>query len=213
MSEPYPGYDVLAKRASLSWNDETRKAVDQRLAIPREARFFDAESWETLNAVCARIMPQPNDRPPVPLAAYVDEKMLTNAHDGYRHAELPEQRVAWTRGLGALREAARAQHGKPFHALGGDAQDALLKDLEAGRLDAAALEGMPGPSFFNNRVIPDIVSAYYAHPTAWSEIGYGGPASPRGYVRLGLDRRDPWEAAEATPGHEETARRENARVR
>ena len=213
MSKRYPGYDVLDKRAGLSWNDETRRVVDQRLAIPREARFFDAGDWETLNAVCARIMPQPNDRPPVPIASYVDEKMLNDARDGYRHAELPEQRVAWTRGLAALREAAQAQHGKAFDALGGDAQDALLKDLEAGKLDATALEGMPGPSFFNNRVLPDIVSAYYAHPTAWSEIGYGGPASPRGYVRMGLDRRDPWEAAEASPGHAETARRENARVR
>ncbi|WP_428390715.1 gluconate 2-dehydrogenase subunit 3 family protein [Lichenicoccus sp.] len=212
MSEHYPGYDVLAKRAGLSWNDETRRVIDKRLAIPREPRFFDVEAWQTLEAVCTRIVPQPIDRPPVPLASYVDDKMLSDAHDGYRHAELPEQRVAWTRGLAALREAAQAQHGQPFHALTGDAQDALLKALEAGSLEAAALDGMPGPSFFNNRLIPDIVSAYYAHPTAWSEIGYGGPASPRGYVRLRLDRRDPWEAAEATPGHEERARRENARV-
>jgi len=28
--------------------------------------------------------------------------------------------------------------------------------------------------------------AYYMQPTAWSEIGWGGPASPRGYVRHGL---------------------------
>jgi hypothetical protein len=61
-------------------------------------------------------------------------------------------------------------------------------------------------------VLLDIVSAYYAHPTAWNEIGFGGPASPRGYVRMGLDRRDPWEAVEAKPGEEETARRENTRV-
>jgi hypothetical protein len=24
-------------------------------------------------------------------------------------------------------------------------------------------------------------------------VGFGGPASPRGYVRLGLNQRDPWE--------------------
>ena len=213
MSETYPGYDVLDKRAGLSWNDETRRVIDERLAIPRDARFFDAEAWETLEAICERIVPQPIDRPPVPLASYVDEKMLSDTHDGYRHAELPEQRVAWTRGLAALREAAQAQHGKPFHALTADARDALLKMLEAGRLEAGALAGMPGTSFFNNRLIPDIVNAYYAHPTAWSEIGYGGPASPRGYVRLRLDRRDPWEAAEATPGDAARARRENTRVR
>ncbi len=59
----------------------------------------------------------------------------------------------------------------------------------------------------------DIVHAYYAHPTAWSEIGWGGPASPRGYVRMDFDERDPWEAAEAaTDGDAKTARRKNRRV-
>ena len=44
------------------------------------------------------------------------------------------------------------------------------------------------------------------------EIGFGGPASPRGYVRMNFDRRDPWEAVETKPGQDEKARRENARV-
>ena len=43
-------------------------------------------------------------------------------------------------------------------------------------------------------------------------MGFGGPASPRGYVRMALDRRDPWEAAQAKPGHEQEARRENQHV-
>jgi hypothetical protein len=71
---------------------------------------------------------------------------------------------------------------------------------------------MPAAVFFHNRLLHDVVAAYYAHPIAWNEIGFGGPASPRGYVRLNYDRRDPWEASEARPGREEQARRENARV-
>jgi hypothetical protein len=59
----------------------------------------------------------------------------------------------------------------------------------------------------------DIVLAYYAHPTAWSEIGWGGPASPRGYVRLDFNERDPWEAAEADNGHEAQAHRINSHVK
>jgi hypothetical protein len=45
-------------------------------------------------------------------------------------------------------------------------------------------------------LLRDIVEIYYAHPSAWSEIGFGGPASPRGYLRLGTNRRDSWEAEE-----------------
>ena len=39
-------------------------------------------------------------------------------------------------------------------------------------------------------------SAFYSHPWAFNEIGYGGPAYPRGYKNLGLDRRENWEVAE-----------------
>jgi hypothetical protein len=58
----------------------------------------------------------------------------------------------------------------------------------------------------------DVLHAYYSHPTAWNEIGFGGPASPRGYVRMGYDRRDPWEAVEALDGDEARARRDNRHV-
>jgi hypothetical protein len=71
---------------------------------------------------------------------------------------------------------------------------------------------MPAAVFFKERLAHDILGAYYSHPTSWNEIGFGGPASPRGYVRMGADRRDPWEAAEAEPGDEDAAREENGRV-
>ena len=41
--------------------------------------------------------------------------------------------------------------------------------------------------------------AFYSHPWAWNEIGFGGPAYPRGYKNLGIDRREPWEVPSATP--------------
>jgi hypothetical protein len=39
-----------------------------------------------------------------------------------------------------------------------------------------------------------VLSAFYAHPWAWNEIGFGGPAYPRGFMRLGpLAVREPYE--------------------
>ena len=66
--------------------------------------------------------------------------------------------------------------------------------------------------FFMQRLLPDIVHAYWSHPTAWSEMGWGGPASPRGYVRMGYDERDPWEAAAVRNGDIVAAYRKNRRV-
>lgn len=221
MSDPqgrYPGYDVLEKRLGMSWDDVTREVVARRLAVPREPRALDATEFATLVAVCDRILPQPPYREAVPLAAYVDEKLHLNALDGYRNAALPPLREAWKRGLAGLDAAARAAHGRGFVDLAPDEQDAVLREAEAGKLEGEAWGDMPSRLFFTERVLSDVVSAYYAHPIAWSEIGYGGPASPRGYVRLDLGRRDPWEAAEYRPGDgaagdERRVRRENARVR
>ncbi|MGZ4229300.1 MAG: gluconate 2-dehydrogenase subunit 3 family protein, partial [Solirubrobacteraceae bacterium] len=36
-----------------------------------------------------------------------------------------------------------------------------------------------------------------SHPWAWNEIGFGGPAYPRGYARLGAGQRENWEGSAA----------------
>ena len=208
----YPGYDVMAKQDSPSWDAVTRAVIERRLAVPRQPRFFTAAEWQTLSALCDRIMPQAADRPPVPLPAYVDAKITEHRHDGYRYAVLPEQGEAWRRGLAALDAEAVAANDGHFHLLPPHAQDALIQRMQDGTLTDDAWGGMPCKPFFEHRVIADITHAYYAHPVAWNELGFGGPASPRGYVRMQLDRRDPWEAAEAHPGGEAKARRENSRV-
>lgn len=214
----YPGYDVTNKRHTLSWNEPTRRVVDQRLALPETPVFLSLPEWETLSAVAGRIVPQPRDRPPVPVAAMIDDRLRRNAGDGFRPAELPPMREAWQRGLMALESEARERHGTAFHRLDGPEQDALLRLMEKDELHHQDWGGMPPMLFFKERVLPDIVGAYYLHPAAWNEIGYGGPASPRGYVRMGYDRRDPWEARalkseDASPETEAAVRRENRRVR
>ena len=45
-----------------------------------------------------------------------------------------------------------------------------------------------------------ILTGFYSHPWAWNEIGFGGPAYPRGFMRLGaLGPREPYESAPARP--------------
>jgi hypothetical protein len=42
----------------------------------------------------------------------------------------------------------------------------------------------------------DAIEGYYAHPYAWDEVGFGGPAYPRGYMRLEGGKPEPWEVEE-----------------
>ena len=208
----FPGYDVLAKRDTPSWNPQTRQVIEARLAIRAEPKFLTAAELTTLTAVAARIVPQPSTRPAIPVAALVDHKLESGKSEGYRHAGLPREREAWRLGLRALDAESRAAHGEDFHRLEIAQQDRLLERMQRGDLHAPDWSGMPPRTFFTQRLAHDILMAYYSHPVAWSEIGWGGPASPRGYVRMDFDERDPWEAAEVKDGDVEAARRKNQRV-
>ena len=212
MPDRFPGYDVMRKRDTPSFNEATRRALDARLAIPNQPRHFSPEEFAVVAAVAARLVPQDGGRPAVPVAALVDHKLHTGRSDGFRGAGMPREAEAWRRGLQALDAEARDAHGAGFAALPPDQQDALLRRMESGELTHDAWGGMPCKTFFKQRMGHDIVLAYYSHPESWNQIGWGGPASPRGYVRMGYDERDPWEAAEAYPGEEQRARRENRRV-
>jgi hypothetical protein len=213
----FPGYDVLRKRNGPSWNEKTRDAIDARLAVDDTPRFFTADEFAAVVAIAARIAPQPRQdqaggRPPIPVAGLVDRKLHQDKQDGYRQAGMPRERDAWRQGLRALDAEARKACGVEFARLDATEQDKLLKRMQEGELTDEAWGGMPSKTFFKQRLARDIVFARYAHPSAWNEIGWGGPASPRGYVRMGYDERDPWEAAEAKNGDVATAQRKNRRV-
>src|SRR6185312_3327517 len=211
LPERYPGYDVLAKRDSPSWNEQTRRVIDERMALdPDRHAFFTDDEWPTVHAICARILAQNDGKAgKVPLPAMLDLRLSKDARDGFRDSRLPPPREAWRRALRALDAESVARHGSRFHELKESAQTDLLQLCQQGKLEDPAWGDMPPAQFFEKRLLHDVVADYYAHPTGWSEIGFGGPASPRGYVRMGYDRRDPWEASEARPGRESRAYREN----
>jgi hypothetical protein len=212
MPDRYPGYDVLAKRDSLSWNAKTREIIEKRLKIEDKPGFFSAEEYQTLRVVADRIVPQPVARPQVPVAALVDSKLQADKQDGYRAPDMPRQREAWRRGLRALDAESQTAYGARFVELTTNQQDALLDRMQRGDMHDAAWEEMKPENFWRQRMARDIVFAYWSHPIAWNEIGWGGPASPRGYVRTGYDERDPWEPAEAVEGQEDQALLRNRHV-
>ncbi len=206
MTEPsrYPGYDVLAKRDTPSWNAKTREVIAQRLATPDVPRFFSTEEWEIADAVCRRILPQAGEVDPVSLVALLDAKLLADHGDGFREASMPYMRDAWRRGLVAMDGEAKARHGgRSFAVLTDRERDTLLRSMQDGEVNGDRWAGLDAKAFFERRILVDVPALYYGHPKAWNEIGFGGPASPRGYVRLDGDRLDPWEATEAEPenGH------------
>lgn len=204
----YPDYDVLDKFDTPSWNTQTRAVVSRRLHDVPQRRFFTEPQWVTLHAVCDRVIPQPERSEAVPIVPWIDAKLWKGRGDGTRYASLPPQAECWRRGIDAIEAEAQHRYGRAFHVLDSGEQDLVLRALNNGETEAPAWEeGLPSRSFFRHVLLRAIVEVYYAHPAAWSEIGFGGPASPRGYVRLAPNRRDPWEGDEANPEPVRAARR------
>lgn len=193
---PYVDYDVLDKWDSPSWNEQTRNAIRSRLEDVPERCFLSTDEWSLLDAIVGRLVPQPDREVQIPIVPWIDEMLQRNRTPGFRYADMPPMREAWRKGLKAIAAEARNRHGKPFEQLSGDEQDELLRDVEQNRTEARYWGDLPAGGFFKHHLLREVVAVYYSHPQAWTEIGYGGPASPRGYARLGLDERDPWEAEE-----------------
>jgi hypothetical protein len=189
---PYPGYDVLAKWRSPSFDDVTRQVLARRLRAAPQPRFFDTDQFRLLEAACARLLATPLGKPPI--ANFIDADQSAGVGEGYRHAEMPSAPEAWRKGLAGLDAEAKRRFGAPFVDLSAELQDAVLACVQEGQVDLASFAGLPARRFFEQVLLSAAVSQFYGRPEGWNDIGFGGPASPRGYVRLGLDRRDPWEA-------------------
>lgn len=202
---PFPDYDVLAKRDTPSWNQVTRDVVDKRLHHIPPRQFFNEHEWRTLQAISDRLIPQP-DRPenPVPIVPWIDQKLYQHKSEGYRYADMPPMEQAWRKGLRGIDQESERLFARPFIDLPAAQQDQVLEAVQQGWVHGEAWSGMPAQKFFNSTLLSEVVSIYYAHPEAWSEIGFGGPASPRGYVRLEPGRTDHWEAKEHRDGESES---------
>lgn len=197
MVERFPGYDVLAGRASSSWNPKTREVVDARLALQVPAGVLTPIRYATLKLVVERLCPDPVGRAATTTLAMVVHKIAGDLRDGYRHHLLPGTAQCWLRGLDAIEAEARNRYGVAFAALAIENADLVLQAVSQGDVRAREWDDLPAELFWSWRLLPDCVAAHWSQPSLWSAMGFGGPAAPRGYVRTGIDRRDPWEAIEA----------------
>ncbi len=196
MHDRFPTYDVLAKRDSPSWNDKTREVIDQRLALEVPEGVLTPVQLATLRKLVQRLCPDPPGRPPTTTLAMIVHRIGNDLCDGYRHHQLPPTAEAWRCGLDAIEAEARARYAVAFAALTDANADIIIRQLSLGDVVAREWGDLPPQLFWQWRVLPDCVSSHWSQPSVWSAIGFGGPAAPRGYVRTGVDRRDPWEAIE-----------------
>jgi Gluconate 2-dehydrogenase subunit 3 len=186
----YPGYNVLDQ--ADHWDEVTRRLVLDRIDNVPPIRFFTDDEARTLGTFCDLVMAQDRE-PKIPVLNTVDAKLFAGELDGFRYADMPDDRETWRRLAVGLDAAARRQGAGDFAGAAPDVQARVVAALAKGDPNGEVWDEMP-PDKTWKVVSRAILSAFYSHPWAWNEIGFGGPAYPRGYVRLGVGQRESWEA-------------------
>ncbi|MGM0712978.1 gluconate 2-dehydrogenase subunit 3 family protein [Brevibacillus parabrevis] len=188
----YPAYDVWEEHAN--WDVHTRQIVGAR-KMPQVAHSYllPAEAL-LLQAIVSVLVDDQRLEVLTFVVAHIDESLASPVGESQRKVGVPEKKQLYRLGLAGVEAESHAEFGCGFGALSAGDQEQVLKRISGGSVkEQEAWKHAAAVDFFK-KLLHDTVQAYYSHPLVWSDIGYGGPAYPRGYVRVEKGLTDPWEA-------------------
>ncbi len=190
MSGPAPVGEPIAilearTRALLqsgALTEPTRVALQARLDLQfQPGELLSATQRRTLQAVCLRLIPEPDLVQRMDLAGAFEAKLAAGSGRGWRYAAAPDDGVLHVAGLDALNAAALGRHGDGFADLDPERQDALLNAASDGEapMDLA-------PERWFEELLTALAELFYAHPLVQVSIGYDGMADAHGVRAVGL---------------------------
>ncbi|HWD69585.1 MAG TPA: hypothetical protein VG293_05280 [Solirubrobacteraceae bacterium] len=179
----YPDFNVMED--APHWDRVTRELLEKRVAEPPTCRLFAEREQLTLGALFDEILAQERD-PRVPVLQMVDAKLYERKFDGFRYAQLPDDDRT-------MRIVARQLDG--LSELGPEQRHERVRAFADGELAWEEIDSKLAWKVASRLA----VSAFYSHPWAFNEIGFRGPAYPRGYMRrnmgpTGVEPDEPQEA-------------------
>jgi hypothetical protein len=189
----YPDYNVLDE--ADHWDEATRRLVFERVEKTPSIRFFTKPEADTLGIFCDLVMAQDRE-PKIPVLNMVDAKLFAGELDGFRFADMPDDRETWRLVARGLDGASRQHRAREFANAPWEVQCHVVDSFSKGQLHGEVWDELD-PKRAWTVVMRAVLSAFYSHPWAWNEIGFGGPAYPRGYARFGVGQRESWEGAPA----------------
>lgn len=186
----FPGFDVLSQ--THMWDPITAGVVLARLGPHDAVRFFTPSEQAIARALLDQLLDQRED-PKVPVLEMLDSRLVEESTDGWRYEDLPEDGQAWKQSIGHLDEDAQSEHSTGFALLSWEQQSAIIQAVQD--LKSDKWHGMTASRVWSlwTRYA---CTAYYSHPWAWNEIGFPGPAYPRGYKNATVGGREPFEVAD-----------------
>jgi hypothetical protein len=195
----FPGFRVLDQAGH--WDRVTAGVVLSRIGVPPDIRFFTPAEEAAATALCDRLLGQDTE-PKVPVAALIDARLAEQETDGWRYEDMPEDGQAWRATLRYLDADCQAAVSCPLAEAAAADQRAVIQAVQdLGAKDWHGLVAEHVWSLWTRYAC----TAFYAHPSAWDEMGFPGPAYPRGYKNAAVDGREPFEVADTRPSDDPVA--------
>ena len=191
----FPGFDVLSE--ARHWDPVTAEVVTARTGPFPDRQFFTDTEQVCAAALLDQLTGQCDADLGVPVLQMVDARLAAGETDGWRYADMPEDGQAWRDTLGYLDKDAHARCGSSFADAPGRDRAAMIQAVQ----DSAEWHGLSADHVWSlwTRYA---CTAIYSHPDAWSEIGFPGPAYPRGYKNTGVGKLEPFEVGDARPAED-----------
>ncbi|USG66335.1 gluconate 2-dehydrogenase subunit 3 family protein [Brevibacillus ruminantium] len=188
----YPAYDVWEEHSE--WDPHTRKIVGSRKTPQVACQFLTKEESMLLQTIVSVLVDEHRLEVLTYVTQHLDESLASPIGESQRKVGLPPKKELFRMGLAGINEESHFHYHTDFIALKREEQQTVLEEIAANRASHASSWSQVQAKDFFQKLLHDTVSAYYSHPLVWSDIGYGGPAYPRGYVRVEKGLTDPWEA-------------------
>lgn len=184
----YPHGTVQALMNTDLVTAPTRKALQARLDRKpvTEPKFFGHEIFLTLQAVCARLIPQTQPDRMIDLAGCLDGILAEGKGNGWRYDAMPADKKAYTIGLYGINKTAVSMFGSCFYMLTAEEQDAVLTSIQSGEARSFTWRIIPAKLFFEE-LLAAIVELYFSHPFAKEDIGEVTMADANGWKKTGLN--------------------------
>jgi len=185
----YPHGTVQALMQTDNVSANTRKALQNRIdrKYKIEPEFFDAEIFQTLHAVCMRLIPQNNPERMIDLAGCLDGILAEGKGNGWRYDAMPEDGKAFIIGLYGIDKSADSKYQNHFHLLNSNEQDLILASVQSGEATGLTWGILPAKLFFEE-LLAALVELYYSHPFAKEDIGEVAMADAKGWQKIGLNQ-------------------------
>ncbi len=220
----FPGFDAPGQAGH--WDPVTTGVVLSRIGMAPDIRFFTPAEQAVATALCDQLLDQHGEtqhgetrggetrggetqggetqggetrggEARVPVVNLIDARLAERQTDGWHYQDMPEDSQGWRDSLAALDADAMDRFGTGFVACSADQRATLIQTVQD--LGSHEWHGLPATHVWSlwTRYA---CTAFYSHPSAWNEMGFPGPAYPRGYKNSGIDAREPFEVRDAKPG-------------